>query len=74
MARNQVEPYRDREVSEDGKIEWGPYRVDGPDIPLLVARGVMPFRFMRERSDFETRFAGCETPADVGRVILGGCE
>lgn len=73
MAENCVTPYREREFRKDGtfkKFTDPPrYRVDGDEIPGLVARGVMPFRFLRMRSDFATRFAGCEVADDVRRVL-----
>lgn len=73
MAVNCVAPVQEREVGKDGEFKrfFDPprYRVDGEDLPGLVARGVMPFRFLRLRSDFGTRFAGCSCPGDVRRVL-----
>ena len=47
------------------------FLVDVEALPGLVARGVMPYRFLEMRADFATRFAGVEDPAGVRRVLRG---
>jgi hypothetical protein len=69
VEMNHITPYRDRVLHEDGRIEFGDYRVDGDEIPDLVARGVMPLRFLLMRKDAKTRFKGCESAADVRGVL-----
>ena len=73
MAINCVVPSQQRIFDKDGKFVsfYSPprYRVDTEALPDLVARGVMPFRFLTMREDFEARFKGCETPEDVRGVL-----
>ena len=75
MAVNCVAPIQERRLDSGGKVlglfEPPQYRVDEEGIPELVARGVMPFRFLRMRKDFGTRFKGCEAPLDVLAVLVG---
>lgn len=73
MAINCVTPSQQRVVNAKGEFQsfYQPprYRVDVPALPGLVARGVMPFRFLVMRADFKTRFAGC-ADADAVRAVL----
>ena len=74
MAVNCVVPSRERVVDEAGVcvglVEPGVYRVEGPEVPRLVARGVLPFPYLEGRSDFATRFLGCQDADDVRDVLL----
>lgn len=73
MAINCVVPVRDRKFDSDGRVlgllEPPVYRVEAEGLPLLVARGVMPFRFLELRKDFKSRFKGCVNSADVLEVL-----
>ncbi len=73
MAINCVVPSQERIFNDKGEFVsfHSPprYRVDVPALPGLVARGVMPFRFLALREDFSTRFKGCENPDDVRKVL-----
>jgi len=57
----------------DGVVErvrqLGP-NVDADGVPGLVARGVMPFRFLPYRADFQERFLGCSEAQHVNDVLL----
>jgi hypothetical protein len=73
---NHVTPQRvkvDKRVDKDNVIEVSTdeYLVDVEALPGLVARGVMPYRFLEMRADFSTRFKGVEDPAGVRRVLRG---
>jgi len=73
MAINCVVPSQQRRVNAKGEFQgfYEPprYKVDVEALPGLVARGVMPFRFMLQREDFKSRFKGCETSDDVRAVL-----
>jgi len=71
VPRNNVTPsrYRVLDKKTDAFLRFGDYMVDGEEIPGLVARGVLGFRFMLDRADFGPRFVGCNEPADVRRVL-----
>ena len=70
---NCITPSQRRMIGDDGEFQgfYKPprYRVDGEEIPGLVARGVMPFRFLRMREDAGSRFKGCENADDVRKVL-----
>lgn len=68
---NNVTPCRVRKFDEKAgrAIETGEYKVDVEALPGLVARGVVPYRFMLDRVDFSARFAGCGDAIGV-RAIL----
>ncbi len=73
MAINNVVPSQQRKFNTKGEFLgfYDPprYRVDEPAIPGLVATGVMPFRFLRMRADFGTRFKGCEDAVAARKVL-----
>lgn len=66
---NQVVPCRERTTSVKGEVELGDFAVDQEGLPELVARGVVPFEYLRRREDFGERFAGCTEPAHVLDVL-----
>jgi hypothetical protein len=71
---NCVQPQRERKevriTKDETVLEITDHlMVDEPGLPGLVARGVMPFRYLRLRADFKKRFAGCEVPFDVNMVL-----
>ena len=68
-ASNHVAPCRERLVDRNDKPYLGEYLVDADGIPGLVARGVVPFRYLKLRQDFPTRFADCADVHDVRRVL-----
>ena len=72
-GRNNVAPSRFRilEKKTDKFLGFGNYMVDSEAIPGLVARGVLRFKFMLDRADFESRFGLCKDACGV-RMILAG--
>ncbi len=69
MAVNQVVPMRKRVEVKGALIQTDEFEVDVAALPELVARGVVPFRYLRLRSDFKTRFKGCEDARGVNRAL-----
>ena len=74
MANNCVVPTQVRIVDAQDNFRGfhSPprYQVDIPGLPGQVACGVLPFRFMRLRADFSSRFSGCEDAAGVRKVLV----
>lgn len=72
MAVNCVVPSRIRRYDEAGQMVelTDGYAVDGPEIPRLVARGVLPFEYILGRTDFQERFLGCVDADSVRDVLL----
>ena len=70
---NYVKPQRVKvERKVDGilrEISTDDFKVDVEGLPGLVARGVMPFRYLKELKDFKARFADCVCALDVNRVL-----
>ena len=72
MATNQVVPAQERRITEQGEFIgfYDPprYRYT-EDFPKLVARGVMPIKYL-----VGDRFKGCVEPSHVGDVLLSEGE
>lgn len=70
---NCVTPTQERMINAKGEFQgyYKPprYMVDVPALPGLVARAVMPFKYLTMREDFATRFKDCKGPDDVRKVL-----